>query len=137
MIGGSDREGFSSINVTPLVDVMLVLLIVFMVTAPMLVSSVDIELPRADLGAASSPSQAPIVVTVDEGGAMQVDDGAVTEVAALESTVREAVGQGRSRVAVRADGRCAYARVAEVLAAARRAGAVGIDLVMVDEGAAK
>ncbi len=64
----SDRGTMSQINVTPLVDVMLVLLVIFMVTAPMMQQGVQVNLPKADTKGLPAPEEA-IIVSIDKGGA--------------------------------------------------------------------
>ena len=107
---------------------MLVLLIVFMVTAPMLGSTVEIDLARADTGrAAAQPDEPPIVVTVTQDGKVYVGDDAAPD---PEATLSAALAKRTSKaISVRADGRCAYQDVTGAIAAARRAGATGVELV--------
>src|SRR6476659_1100208 len=72
------RAPMAEINVTPLVDVMLVLLIIFMVTAPLLVAGVPIDLPESRAGALDQQAQ-PLPVAIDGTGAITIDDVRVTE----------------------------------------------------------
>lgn len=125
----SKGEGeFSTINVTPLVDVMLVLLIVFMVTAPMLGTDVQVDLARADVpGAAGAAAEPPVAVTVAADGRVWVGD---TPSHDTEALVRAALEGTRDQaIALRADGRCRYQDVTDAIAAARRGGATAVELV--------
>jgi biopolymer transport protein TolR len=132
--GTPEREGFTSINVTPLVDVMLVLLIVFMVTSPMLVTGVNIDVAQADTGAtAEAPKVESVPLTVQADGSVLVADAAAPDV---EAAIRQALASSGARsVAVAADANCRYEDVAAAIAAARRAGASGIELVLAPGGA--
>lgn len=115
---------FTAINVTPLVDVMLVLLIVFMVTAPMLGAGLQIEVPR---GLATLPGSSPVTVSITEDGRVYVARSLATDpVAAIAKALEESA---QATVAVRADGQCRYQAVASAISAARAAGATQIELV--------
>jgi biopolymer transport protein TolR len=118
----------SDINVTPFVDVMLVLLVIFMVTAPLLQQGIPVELPKTQ-PAGLTLEQEPLVVTVKRDGALYVEDARI-ELGELEtklSAVFEA--RGSDEVFLRADGRVAYETVAKTLAILRRAGARQIGMV--------
>ena len=69
---GGSRSTLSQINVTPLVDVMLVLLIIFMVTAPMMEQGVDVNLPEVEEAPSLAASKEPLVVTIKKDGAILV-----------------------------------------------------------------
>ena len=77
---GRRRAPMSEINVTPLVDVMLVLLIIFMVTAPLLVAGVPIDLPESRAGALDQQAE-PVQIAIDRDGAITIDDAPVAEAA--------------------------------------------------------
>ena len=119
----------ADINVTPLVDVMLVLLIVFMVAAPLLSVGVPVELPKTD--ARSLPTdQEPLTVTVDRDGRIFL--GEDTEIALDELTPRlNAIAQNGfdERIFVRGDGASDYANVIRVMARINAAGYSNIGLV--------
>jgi len=126
---GSRRAPMAEINVTPLVDVMLVLLIIFMVTAPLLNSAVPVNLPDS---AANPLEQDPdqITVSVDSDGFIYLDDAVVEEggfPAALESLA--ARGGERPLVTLRADRSLDYGRVIAVMGELNRAGFNSISLV--------
>ncbi len=133
--GEDDDEGavMSEINVTPLVDVMLVLLIIFMVTAPLLVAGVPIDLPESRAGALDQQAE-PVQVAIDGTGAITVDDVPVaeTELAArlMEIAAQPAPAEGR-RIYLRADRGLDYGRVMRVMGELNRAGLNRVALVSV------
>jgi biopolymer transport protein ExbD len=126
---GTHAQPMAEINTTPLVDVMLVLLVIFIITAPLFHQAVAVDLPRVD---ASRLDDKPRVVqyAVDAQGAVHVDGIAVAD-AALEVRLR-ALAQGRAiapELHLRADRKVAYERVAFAMAAAQRAGLTRIAFV--------
>ncbi len=119
----------AEINVTPFVDVMLVLLIVFMVAAPVLTVGVDVELPKTAAGALPSEVEEPLTVTLTAEGAIVIQ---TTETPEAEFLTRlRGVAQERSddKVFLRADGSIPYARVMQVMGAMNAAGFDNIGLV--------
>lgn len=127
-VGRGGRGSFSTINITPLVDVILVLLVVFMVTAPLLATSLRVELPVVT-AEQTSLRDTKLVVTVTKDGNVVFDDRDVTadieEVLLLDARV-----QTEREVYVRADKDARYGDVARVVAAARAAGVDGINLLV-------
>jgi len=122
------RAALSEINVTPLVDVMLVLLIVFMISAPLLTAGVPLQLPRTEAAAIQDQTK-PITVSVRAPGEVFVNSDEIP-FAALGPTLRRLAGPQRDRpVFVRADGRATYARVAQVMASLSASGFTAIDLI--------
>jgi biopolymer transport protein TolR len=111
----------SEINMTPLIDVMLVLLVIFIITAPLMVSAVKVDLPKAP---AKSSTDAPksIAVAVDKAGQVYVDDAPVTLEALAQRFVRSAQTNPETEVQLRADTAVPYGRVVEVMGAAQKAG---------------
>src|SRR5436190_2574234 len=110
------RAALSEINVTPLVDVMLVLLIIFMISAPLLTVGVPLELPKTEAGAMQDQAE-PLTVSIRSDGSVFLNATAVP-FAALAPAMREMSGRGFDRpIYVRADGRASYAIVAQVMAA--------------------
>ncbi len=111
----------AEINMTPLVDVMLVLLIIFIITAPLLTHSVKVELPRA----ASSPSSdkpQTLQVSIDAENRVFIGSEAVDR-DSLETRFKEAVAQDANvELHLKADRSTRYESVAETMSAARRAG---------------
>ena len=123
------RAPMAEINVTPLVDVMLVLLIIFMVTAPMLASGVPVELPDSRANALDQqPDQ--ITISVDRDGFIYIDDGLVEEggFAAALANVR-CGGEEAPLITLRADRTLDYGRVMAVMGELNRAGCKSISLV--------
>jgi biopolymer transport protein TolR len=123
----------SEINVTPLVDVMLVLLIIFMVTAPLLVAGVPVDLPESRAGALDQQAE-PVQVAIDRDGVITIDDAPVAE-AALPAKFAEIAAQpqpeeGR-RIYLRADRNLDYGRVMRVMGELNRAGLNRVALVSV------
>ena len=119
----------AEINVTPFVDVMLVLLIVFMVAAPLLTVGVDVKLPKTAAGALPSEVEEPLTVTLSAEGAIVIQ---TTETPEAEFLTRlRGVAQERSddKVFLRADGSIPYARVMQVMGAMNAAGFGNIGLV--------
>jgi biopolymer transport protein TolR len=119
----------SEINVTPFVDVMLVLLIIFMVAAPLQTVGVPVELPRTAAQALASEQEEPLTVTLTADGVIMIQ---TTEVASEEIVPRlRAVLSERAsrRVFIRADGAIPYARVVQVMGALNAAGITDIGLV--------
>jgi biopolymer transport protein TolR len=119
----------SEINVTPLVDVMLVLLVIFMLTAPFLSSSLKLDLPRAD-----APAEPPIAgpsVSVEMAANGQVLlNGLVVDDAQLAQRLAEAAAaRPDTEVQLRADQSVPYGRVVQVMGAAHRAGLTRIGFV--------
>ena len=118
----------SEINVTPFVDVMLVLLVIFMVTAPLLQQGIDVELPKTQAGGLPTDEE-PLVITVKADGTLYVQRA---EVPIEELRVKlEKIFESRvnKEVYLRADTAVAYGTVARTLAAARGAGARRIGMV--------
>lgn len=118
----------AEINMTPLVDVMLVLLIIFIITAPLMTHSVKVDLPRA----ASNPTpEKPMTLQVSINAENQVFIGSEpVDRNALEARVREAVQQdAQVEMHLKADRATRYETVAETMSAARRAGLAKIGFV--------
>jgi biopolymer transport protein TolR len=122
------RGGFSDINITPLVDVILVLLVVFMVTAPLLATGLRVELPQVT--AEQTPLRdTKLVVTVTKDGSVIFGDRDAT--ADIEEILRtDSLVQTEREIYVRADKDARYGDVARVVAAARAAGVDGINLLV-------
>ena len=126
---GSRRTPMSEINVTPLVDVMLVLLIIFMVTAPLMTAGVPIDLPDSNASALPQESEQ-VVVSIDEQGYVYIDDAAVPvgglpdALAALPRT-----GAEGPDITLRADRALDYGRVMAVMGELNRAGLNRISLI--------
>lgn len=124
---GSKHGQMAEINMTPLIDVMLVLLIIFMVAAPMLTTGVDVNLPESRTGK-SLDSEA-ITVSLARDGRLQFEKRYVEE-GMLKKLLREKAAAGRKRpVMVRADHNIPYGRVIAVVDAIREAGFTQVGFV--------
>ena len=118
----------SDINMTPLIDVMLVLLVIFMITAPLMVSKVKVDLPKAE-GVSSQPVPAFISVAVDKTGQVFLDDQPY-DLAVLAGRLKDAAQKNRNtEVQLRADSAVPYGRVVEIMGAAHEAGLQRIGFV--------
>lgn len=124
----SQNSSISQINVVPLVDVMLVLLVIFMVTAPILQQGVSIELPQAKAGALSGEEEQ-LVVTVDRKGNVFLNDAAIP-IDQLQPKL-EAVAKLRpdKQVFLRADRLVPYGEVVRVMAAVKAAGVQSLGMI--------
>ena len=133
-IGGPRRAGgrrlpMAEINVTPMVDVMLVLLIIFMVTAPLLVTGVPVDLPDSKAGALNA-DDVPIQISLDGRGAVFIDDAKIAPEAlpAKLAAIREA-RRDDPRIYVRADRGLDYGSVMRVVGEVSGAGFKKVALV--------
>ena len=135
---GSQNSTLSQINVVPLVDVMLVLLVIFMVTAPILQTGIDVNLPKTRESRAEQPKPKSVVVSIDKDGNIYLStqsEAKQVNVNDLPERLAEKLGQsGERKVYVRADGETAYRIVAYVLVLAKQAGA---DVSLVTEPTVK
>ena len=113
---------------TPLIDVMLVLLVIFMVTAPFMVSAVRVALPQADAQLAPPPP-APLVVHIDKTGQVFVQDLPVDATQVRAALALAAMADPDTEIQLRADTAVPYGRVAEFMALAQAAGLARIGFV--------
>ena len=127
--GRSRSRPMSEINVTPFVDVMLVLLIIFMVAAPLLVVGVPVELPKTAANALPGEQEEPLTVTVAADGRVSIQATDVPRGELLSRLRAIAVERESTRVFLRADGTAPYAVVMEVMGALNRGGFANIGLV--------
>ena len=132
--GGSRRhrrrgQPMAEINVTPFVDVMLVLLIIFMVAAPLLTVGVPVELPKTAAGALPVDQEEPLTITITADGSVQIQT-TETERGQLVPKLRAIAAERDSdRIFLRADGAVPYAQVMEVMGALNAGGFSNIGLV--------
>ena len=136
--GGGGRRGrrgrkgpLTEINVTPLVDVMLVLLIIFMISAPLLTVGVPVELPQTDASAVETNNE-PLSVSIDQQGAVFVGESETPFEELAPRLLQEAGGAeqaGERPVFVRADGRAPYQAVARVMARLSATGFTKMNLI--------
>lgn len=125
----SRAQPMSEINVTPFVDVMLVLLIIFMVAAPLLTVGVPVELPKSAAGALPTEQEEPLTVTVTAQGEVQIQTTAVERTQLVTRLRAIAAERASDRVFLRADGAVPYASVMEVMGALNAGGFSNIGLV--------
>jgi biopolymer transport protein TolR len=124
------RSPMAEINVTPMVDVMLVLLIIFMVTAPLLVAGVPVDLPDSKAGALDQEKE-PLQISIDRAGAIFVGEQPVSDAefpALLAARHPSGSGEGPP-VFLRADRQLDYGRVMRVMGELNRAGLNRVSLV--------
>jgi len=130
------RKPMAEINVVPYIDVTLVLLIIFMITAPLIQSGVDVDLPQANsqqVDQENAPS--PVIITIDKTGQYFIDVGngsdenpvSVSEVLLLTAAVRK--NKPNTQVYIRGDKQVAYGKVVTVMAALKNAGVPNVGLM--------
>lgn len=126
--GGNNRGVMGEINVTPFVDVMLVLLVIFMVTAPMMVQGQNVDLPRAE-GEPLSPGENQMILSITDDGTYFINE---TPIAAEELNAKLAAiaeANPNQDIFVKADGKVPYELVAKLIGAAKQAGIPRVGLV--------
>lgn len=123
------KRPLSEINVTPLVDVMLVLLIIFMISAPMMTVGVPVELPKTEASAVEV-NEKPVTVSIKDDGSIYVGEGEVSW-DQLPIRVAEDAGENAREKAIfiRADGRAPYQAVARVMARLSSEGFTKLNLI--------
>ncbi len=127
------RTPMAEINVTPMVDVMLVLLIIFMVTAPLLVAGVPVDLPDSKAGALDREVE-PVQISLDGSGALFIDEQPVPigDLGARLAAIAARLGEGGGpRIFLRADRSLDYGRVMGVMGEINKAGLRKVALVSV------
>ncbi|HSX60510.1 MAG TPA: biopolymer transporter ExbD [Tahibacter sp.] len=127
--GGGGGAPMAEINVTPLVDVMLVLLIIFMITAPMMQHKIRIDLPQASLNTQNNEPVEPIDLAIKEDGTLYWNDSSISD---LELKAQLAVAAQRTvqpELQIRAEKNTRYEIVAKVMADAKNQGMVKIGFV--------
>ncbi len=130
---GEDMGSLAEINVTPLVDVMLVLLIIFIITAPMLVQGVKVNLPKQNAASIASKKQEPIVLTLTADRLIYLGDQPV-HLKLLPQRLGAELG-GRPRpVYLKADAKLPYGFVVKVLAVLDKVGVEHVGMVTQPEG---
>jgi len=140
--GGGGRRGrrrgksaaMSEINVTPFVDVMLVLMIIFMVAAPMLTVGVPIELPKTAATALPSEQEEPLTITMTAEGLLMIQTQEVAEGELIPKLQAVAAERTSDKIFLRADGAIPYSRVAQVMGALNAGGFRNIGLVTDTDG---
>ena len=119
----------SEINVTPFVDVMLVLLIIFMVAAPLLTVGVPVELPKTAASALPTEQEEPLTITMTSDGRLLIQNADVADADLIPRLRAIAAERTSDKVFLRADGAIPYARVAQLMGALNAGGFTNIGLV--------
>ncbi len=141
--GGGGRRGrhrrgrsaaMSEINVTPFVDVMLVLLIIFMVAAPLLTAGVPLELPDTAANALPTEEEEPLTISMTADGMLLIQNEEVAEETLIPKLRAIAAERTSDKVFLRADGAIPYERVAQVMGALNAGGFRNIGLVTDTQG---
>lgn len=114
-------EVLSEINVTPLVDVMLVLLVVFIVTAPLLTNSIPINLPKTE-AVAPADQKDPLVISIDGDGKLFINKDEIQPELLKSSLIQAKANDAELKVQLQADDQVEYGSVAKAMAAIERAG---------------
>lgn len=122
-------QPMSEINVTPFVDVMLVLLIIFMVAAPLVTVGVPVELPKSAAGALPTEQEEPLTITITAEGSIQLQTTDTAPAELIPKLRAIASERASDRVFLRADGAVSYAQVMEVMGALNAGGFSNIGLV--------
>jgi biopolymer transport protein ExbD len=134
--GGFDQgspQPMSEINVTPLVDVMLVLLIIFMVCAPLMTQSISVNLPKA-VGVSTEEKPETISLSVSADGALSWNGATVVDAALVQHLKEVAAKQPQPELHLMADKEVRYERVAQVMAMVRESGVTKMGFVMLPGG---
>ena len=126
--GGNSGQMMSDINVTPLVDVMLVLLIIFMVTAPMMMQGVDVSLPEATAQPLESEKEH-LIITIDKKNQVFINDFQVTVDGLGEKLEKILEGRSDREVYLKADKDISYGTVVQVMAEVKGAGVEKLGMV--------
>ncbi|MEO5620647.1 MAG: protein TolR [Cypionkella sp.] len=142
--GGGGRRGrrrgssaaMADINITPFVDVMLVLLIIFMVTAPMLTVGIPLELPKTAAASLPTEQEEPLTVSLTADGMVMIQTSEVSEADLIPKLRAIAAERKSDKIFLRADGNLPYTRVAEVMGALSAGGFSNIGLVTDTGGSA-
>ncbi|AFB31930.1 MULTISPECIES: protein TolR [spotted fever group] len=131
-LAGSNRKSkravVSEINVTPLVDVMLVLLIIFMITSPMLVSGVNVDLPETNSSPISGQDE-PLVVTINNKGKIFLLEIPIERMHLTDKLASITKEKKDARIFVRGDRNVSYGQVVEIVAAIHAAGFSRVALI--------
>ena len=127
--GSDEEEVLSDINITPLVDVMLVLLIIFMITAPMLHQGIEVALPRIDAPNLPTKATDPVVLSIATNGLIYIKDQPVHPTKLLEVLTPILRGRSEETVFLKGDRDVPYGEVIEVLDILHKGGIVRVGMV--------
>ncbi len=125
---GDNRRMMAEINVTPLVDVMLVLLVIFMVTAPMMQQGVQVNLPKADTKA-MTPAEETVIVTVDKSGKTFINKDEVPAADLRNRLTAMFANRSKKEVFLKADAGVPYGEVVRAMADIKGAGIERLGMV--------
>jgi len=128
------RKPMAEINVVPYIDVMLVLLVIFMVTAPLLTPGVKVDLPQAAASAVDNPDRETLVVTVDRKGKLFLDDREIGSEALQAKVAAILRVRPQTPVLIRGDRQAAYNDVVQTMVLLQAAGAPSVGLVTQSPG---
>ncbi len=126
--GGNNNSFMSDINVTPFVDVMLVLLIIFMVTAPMMIEGVNVSLPEATSEPLTA-EQDPLIITIDKNNLLYINDYQVKLDFLQEKLIKILDGRVGQEVYLKADKNISYGVVVRVMSEIKGAGIEKLGMV--------
>lgn len=129
VLSDSDQHDLAEINVTPLVDVMLVLLIIFMITAPMLHQGVEVALPQADSENLPQRVDDPLVISIRRDGLVYVQDEPIHPTLLVERLTPMLESRGDEAVLLKGDRELSYGKVMEVLDLLHQGGIQHVGLV--------
>ena len=136
--GRQRRTALSQINVTPFVDVMLVLLVIFMVTAPMMDKGLDVNLPQVKDAPDMAVKDEPLKVIIGPAGEIRIGKSRVESIDKLGAVLTQATTGSKDRqVLLEADRKVPYGQVAAVMAAIRAAGIEKVGMVLLEEESSK
>ena len=138
--GWTSREEMADINIVPLVDVLLVLLVIFMITAPIITHTLDVQLPRASLSPGTRTDQT-LIISVDRQGTLAVNQKVMGPIRDRDTIDRfdravnawKAANPGAAAF-LRADRRLRYGTVIQIMAQLRRLGVIDVGLMIEREG---
>jgi len=128
------RKPMAEINVVPYIDVTLVLLIIFMITAPLVQTGVDVDLPQADTAPVEQDNEPPVIVSVDKRGLFYIDigeqeDEPVSAEVLLYRVAAVLRNKPKTQIYIRGDHTVAYGKVVTVMAALKNAGVPSVGLM--------
>ena len=128
------RRPMAEINVVPYIDVTLVLLIIFMVTAPMMQTGVDVELPKAEAKIVETDQQLPVIVSIKADGALFLDEGNQADIPVTADELAGRIQALMSKkpglpVLIRGDQKVDYGRVVTIMAGLKQAGVPSVGLM--------
>jgi len=127
--GDDDDQLLADINVTPLVDVMLVLLIIFMIAAPMMHAGIEVALPKAAAANLQMKTEDPLIVSINRTGALFLRETPVETDGLVEQLKQQIASRGDDTVFLKGDRDVPYGRVIEVLDILHRGGIVHVGMV--------